>query len=169
MSCCSIPLTQGQFAIVDAQDFEMLNKHKWYALWDPRTKSYRAIRESSRADGGRTIYMSREIMGNPPGMLIDHRNHETLDNRRKNLRSATVLQNNQNQRLRSDNTSGRKGVSWHKGRLKWQARISINGRETYLDIFADPDSASKAYDVASKIVAGQFAYQKAIDNAAVIG
>ena len=59
-----ITLTQGQFAIVDDEDFERLTRHKWYALWDTGTRSYYAVRDERGVDGKiRKIRMHREIMG----------------------------------------------------------------------------------------------------------
>jgi hypothetical protein len=67
------------------------------------------------------------IYGEFPSVLIDHENLNRKDNRLKNLRLATGANNCQNAGLRKDNTSGVKGVSWHKRIGKWQARVQLNG------------------------------------------
>src|SRR5712672_1522340 len=81
-----IPLTAGQFALVDDADFEWLSKWKWEAAWQPRTKTFYVYRgewwpEKKRQ---RTVYMAREIMKPPPGVMVDHKSGNTLDNRRSN-------------------------------------------------------------------------------------
>src|ERR1017187_4987511 len=61
----------------------------------------------------------------------DHRNGDTLDNRWRNLREATNAQNAMNSKTANNNTSGHKGVDWHKRAGKWRARIKLEGREKY--------------------------------------
>jgi hypothetical protein len=108
-----IVLTQGQVAIVDASDFDWLNQWKWCAHWAPNTKSYYATRTAYKGRRNkRTVWMHRVILGldsNSP-CKGDHANRNTLDNRKENLRIADTFQNAQNATIRSDNTSGQKGV-----------------------------------------------------------
>ncbi len=103
-----IPLTQGKFAIVDAEDYDWLIRYKWHACKCKNT--YYA----SRVRGGKTIKMHREIMRAPKGLVCDHINHNGLDNRKRNLRLCTNAQNCYNQRASATGTSKYKGVSWHK-------------------------------------------------------
>ena len=105
-----IPLTQGQFAIVDNKDFEWLNQYKWFAIWEPHTQSFYAVRHSKSINGKRyMIYMSREILGLKCGdkRQADHINHQTLYNCRANLRIVTLQQNLWNQKNPN-------GYSWNK-------------------------------------------------------
>ncbi|MEG7750695.1 HNH endonuclease, partial [Listeria monocytogenes] len=67
----------------------------------------------------RAVYLHRQIMGEPSGFEVDHIDGNGLDNRRANLRVASKTQNVRNQRIRQDNTSSFKGVSWSKRRQKW--------------------------------------------------
>ena len=78
-------------------------------------------------------------------MQIDHINNNRSDNRWCNLREATHNQNCQNSSLRYDNTSGYKGVGWHKGCKKWQARCFINGKRKHLGLFESAELAFIAY------------------------
>jgi hypothetical protein len=130
-----IPLTQGLRTIVDDADFEWLSRWNWCAMWDTRAKDFSAIRGTKI--GGRkgrrvTFYMHREILGLKHGdrRVVDHINHDALDNRRKNLRIATRLENAQNRNLHSNNTSGYKGVIFSEGLYK--ARIRVKGKLIYL-------------------------------------
>lgn len=150
-----IPLTQGQFAIVDYGDFKSVSRWKWYALWSPITQSFYATRTLRAEDGrSRRIYMHREI-AQPGGELrVDHKNGDTLDNRRENVRSASHAQNIQNSRKPKSNTSGLKGVS--ASGKKWLAQITANGKNRYLGVHATREDAHAAYVTASRELHGDF-------------
>lgn len=138
-----IPLTQGQNAIVDTADFERLSQFNWHAHWNPNTKSFYA-----RCWQNGRMMMHKFILGYGPGEQADHRNYNTLDNRRENLRKCTPTQNAQFRRLRSDNVSGFKGVYFNQG--KWRAVITVNKQRIELGGFYSAKEAAKAYDVAAK-------------------
>jgi hypothetical protein len=82
---------------------------------------------------------------------LDHINRIPSDNRRVNLQIATRSQNTQNTGLQRNNVSGHRGVGWNKQRQKWRARISINGKNTYLGWFNTIENAIVAYTTAAKI------------------
>ena len=90
-----IPLTQGQFAIVDDEDYEQLNKYKWYAQWNRTAKSYTARRRRRKEEKGTSIHilMHIQILCALKVDEIDHYNNNTLDNRKLNLRIVTRQQN----------------------------------------------------------------------------
>jgi len=106
-----IELTQGQVAIVDDDDFERLSMYKWCARWEQNTKSYYAATNTK----GVFIYMARFIMDTPKGLICDHINHDTLDNRKENLRNVTTSVNQQNRRNKSKNSTNVEGVHKHGG------------------------------------------------------
>ncbi len=147
-----IELTQGQVAIVDDCDFDMLSKHKWSArqrrsgYWDAITNI--RVRKGKQ----KTTYMSRLILGTPEGMIADHINGNTLDNTRANLRTTTFNQNIQNQKLKRTNSAGYKGVQ--KRGKRWIARV---GNSLYLGRHDTPEDAARAYDKAAKEMYGEFA------------
>jgi hypothetical protein len=148
-----IILTQGQVAIVDDEDYEYLNQWKWYAKYNKNIKNYYAARAEylGRINGKynqKTIFMHRVIMNPPKGKVVDHVNHDTLDNRRSNLRIVYRRQNDQNKKNKK--TSNYPGVSWHKATKKWTAQIVINKKKKYLGIFADEREAAKAYENACR-------------------
>ena len=147
-----IELTQDKFAIVDAQDYEWLSKYKWYAIKDRRT--YYAARSANR----KTLRMHREIMRAPKHLLVDHRDHNGLNNRRSNLRICTLAENLRNQRSARDSTSKYKGVTWCKAKNLFQARITFNRRRIHLGYFKSEIDAAKAYDKKAKELFGDFAY-----------
>ena len=144
-----IPLTKGAVAIVDDDMYEYLNQFHWYL----NTEGY-AIRETWKPKT--RIRMHREILGTPPGMDTDHINNNRLDNRRENLRVCTRTQNLQNSSLRSDSTSGYKGVSWFKPAKMWKAQIKI-GKRVIAKYFKTPLEAAKAYNEMATEYFGKFA------------
>jgi hypothetical protein len=93
-----------------------------------------------------------------PGFLqIDHINGNRLDNRISNLRAATSSQNGRNRKVNSNNTSGFKGVYYHKKARKWTAQIKSHGRSHYLGYFDTPELAHMAYGKAAAELHGDFA------------
>jgi hypothetical protein len=154
-----IPVTRGQFALVDDEDYERIATHNWVANYSPHTGSFYAQRSAKTIRGNRSvILMHREIVEAKRGETLDHENGDTLDNRRENIRVCTRSQNNWNSRIGVSNTSGFKGVYWHKGHRKWGASIGLNGRNKHLGYFESPTDAAKAYDDAARTVAGEFAH-----------
>ena len=83
--------------------------------------------------------------GNFPVGNIDHINRDKTDNRISNLREATYSQNAQNRAKNIRNTSGFKGVTWHKGDKKWQAAITVSRKCIYLGSFDTAEAAYEAY------------------------
>lgn len=131
-----IPLTQGKLAIVDDTDFEYLNKWCWY--YDSTTGYAR------RGEGNKRIYMHRVINNTPKGLITDHINRNTLDNRRENLRTVSRAGNQRNHKLFSHNTSGYNGVSWSKIMRKWEAYIWRDNKKINLGFFKNPGLAYSA-------------------------
>lgn len=93
----------------------------------------------------------------PDGFMIDHVNGNRGDNSIANLRLATQTQNRANSKLDSKNTSGEKGVSWSKRERKWRAYIRLNGKQSYLGMYARVEDAAHAYRAAAVHHFGEFA------------
>lgn len=91
-----------------------------------------------------------------PENEIDHINGNRIDNRLINLRSATRSENSRNSRIRSDNTSGHKGVRWIKSRCKWEARVRVSGINRHIGYFASYELACDSYSLAVKEYFGEF-------------
>ncbi len=149
-----IPLTRGKVAIVDDDMHEYLMQWKWHI-----SHNGYAVRTSSRVFGKqKRIPMHRAIMNPPDGMLVDHINsNRKLDNRRENLRICTRAQNVCNTKLSKKNTSGFKGVNWHKRAKKWQAMVQKNNKNFFAGYFDDPEDAAHAYDEKARELHGEFA------------
>lgn len=141
-----IPLTQGKFAIVDDEAFESLSKHKWHAFWNKCTKSFYAARAGKRKNGKqKAVWMHREILGltSDDKRQSDHIDHNTLDNRKVNLRIVTRSQNQWNKK-------NVKGYHWNKKRKKYMAQIGVYGKLLYLGYFCTASEAHNAYLQAKK-------------------
>jgi hypothetical protein len=101
------------------------------------------------------IYMHRVVSGVPSGVLTDHRDQDTLNNRRDNLRAANHCQNGYNRRKHVDNTSGYKGVGrWGD---RWRAFIAADRRDIHIGLFNSPLEAARAYNDAASRLHGEFA------------
>jgi hypothetical protein len=154
-----IHLTKGQVALVDIQDFDRINRFNWYANWNRDTRSFYAARTTKINDKKVSILMHRFIVGLFPGdkTVVDHKNsHDTLDNRRSNLRVTNNENNGGNARLGRNNTSGYKGVTWSRDKNKWCAQISIRRKHIFLGYFDIPTEAHTAYCKAAVEYFGEF-------------
>lgn len=152
-----IPLTRGMVALVDDEDFERVAQYKWTTYKAKRTRTFYAYR-TINVHGRRTcLFLHRFLLDAPKGLKVDHVNGNGLDNRRENLRFATTAENVRSSARASNNTSGFKGVSWHKHDRKWEANITFNGKRRYLGSFTCPIEAAKVYDAAAREQFGDFA------------
>lgn len=147
-----IPLTQGKVALIDEEDFELVNNYKWH--YNRKSHKY-GFAVASGGRRGLRIIMHRLITNAPPGFEVDHINGNPLDNRRNNLRIVTHSQNQKN--MRTSPKSGYKGVSWQKKAKKWQVHLMNNGKKYYLGLFCDIKEAAKAYNIAALEHFGEFA------------
>lgn len=145
-----IPLTRGRGAVVDARDAEEVARYKWCFV-----KGY-AYRRASLHDGGGSILMHRSLMGNPSGLEVDHENGLGLDNRRRNLRTATHQQNACNRGVRKHSASGALGVHWDARVGKWAAHICAHGHRQYLGRFVNKADAVEARNKAAELLHGEF-------------
>lgn len=95
--------------------------------------------------------------GVTPPQFIDHRNGDGEDNRIENLRAATKTENNRNAIRGRSNTSGYKGVSWHKQRCKWRASIVVDRQQKHIGLFDTAEEAHAAYAQHALREHGEFA------------
>lgn len=146
----AVPLTQGKFTIIDQIDVERVIKYNWVCA----NTGYAV----GIVDGEYTL-LHRFILGvKDTKVLVDHRGHDILDNRRGKLRTCTHKENSHNARSLSEFSSKYKGVCWDKHRCKWIVHITINNKYKHLGRFDNEEDAAKAYDKKAKEVFGEFAY-----------
>ncbi len=146
-----IPLTKGKFALVDAQDYYQLVKYKWHAARGVNT-FYAAANWR-----GKGVIMHRVIMAPPDHLVVDHIDHNGLNNCRTNLRLCTTSQNNRNCSPKKGTSSRYKGVVWNKEKKKWRAAITFNKKSQLLGDFENEIAAAKAYDKKAAKLFGEFA------------
>lgn len=151
----TIPLTRGKFALVDDEDYEVLNQSKW--CLDSNGYAARCIWEDQKR---KRIYMHRVVVKAPKGMFTDHINGDRTDNQKANLRIVTHHQNNFNRRKFPRWTSRYKGVM-HKsksarGKL-WVSSIKFKKKTRRIGAFDIEHHAALAYDLWAKHLYGKLA------------
>jgi|GEM_PF-218259 len=145
-----IPLSDGSYAYVDAADYEWLSQWKWHLCGSGYP---------SRWENRRRVFMHREIMKPPRGMLVDHKDGNRANNCRFNLRNCTHAENARNRRKYSGSDSNFKGVYWDRRKHKWYINCRYKGRNHRLGYFAAGEevTAARAYDQAAVERIGDFA------------
>lgn len=152
-----IALTQGMETIVDSEYFEWLNQWKWHLGSGGYARRTIHLGRGKGKQDPKGIWMHRELMKPEQGFFVDHINGNRLDNRKSNLRIVSNLQNCWNKRILNKNTSGYKGVSWKKDKMKFKAYITVNTKQVHLGYFNCPLEAAKAYDEAALKYFGEYA------------
>jgi hypothetical protein len=152
-----IYLGEEEWTILDQQDYYRFGNLKWGVCGhDEHIYGGRFIKTTKSA-GIKLVYLHREIMNAPEGLLVDHINSDTLDNRRVNLRLATHSQNSCNRPKKSNTSSRFIGVNFEKLRNQWCAKIRHHGKRIWLGRFENEIEAAKAYDEAARKYHGEFA------------
>lgn len=124
---------------IDLADYEKCKDICWFGNYDRHTNSYYIY----GTQNNKKISLHQFLLGKKDGFVIDHKNHNTIDNRRKNLRMVTLSENAMNQKIKSNNTSGAKGVRWHKATQKWQVGIGVGKKQIYLGVYENFEDAVK--------------------------
>jgi hypothetical protein len=153
--CRIIPLTQGQYAIVWASDFEWLRQWYWFAWWSKGSEMFYAVRSTWKDGRCSRVYMHAAIAKRHHIGQVDHVNCIGVDNRRDNLRACTVSQNGANRSQQKNNKCGFKRVN--KVGKRYRAIIQKDGKPIHLGYFDTPEEASDAYWEAAKRIFGEFA------------
>lgn len=143
------------WAKIDRIDFERVTTGRPWSVCGKIGKPYA---QRTGPNGGRSgqVAMHRFIMNAPAGIEVDHRNGDGLDNRRRNLRLATHLQNTANNH-RKPGLSGFRGVTARPWGA-FEVRVRSNSRTIKLGFFRDPVLAALAYDEKAAEINGEFAF-----------
>ena len=144
-----IPLTKGRVTIVDDEDYDFLMQWKWRLIKGDYAAS-RLYWIENGASKRKTILMHRLVNKTPKNMQTDHVNNNTLDNRRRNLRTCTLQQNTKNRTKQKNKTSSQyKGVHLYRPTGKWAAQIRIDKKARFLGYYASEHDAALAYNFAA--------------------
>jgi len=143
---------------VDPADYKRLRGYQWIAK--KGRNSFYAQRRVATGKAGKKalVYMHQEIIEVPEPMVVDHINHDGMDNRRANLRAASRSENMYHRKKCSGATHSKyKGIYWRKKNRKWQAMITFERKRIHLGCFRNEIEAAKAYDRAAMKYHGEFA------------
>lgn len=148
----------GEFnVLVDEEDYEILSKYNWHIrrCYSQNHECYYAGSHINK----KLVLMHRFLMGEPKGMVVDHINHDKLDNRKENLRVCTFSDNRKNNNSYKNNTSGYKGVLWYDycKTPKWMAYIMVDNKQINLGYFDELEDAIRARNEAELSYFGDFA------------
>lgn len=140
-------------ALISTSDLPKIKElnSKWFAWKNPDTRKFYVVANVKSSDGKwRPIYLHRFIFDFPPRMVIDHINHNPLDNRRENLRVVSNAENMQNldpQKCKS--SGGVRGVTYDKQTGKWRVRFTKNNKTVCFGRYEDLEEARK---IATKVL-----------------
>lgn len=126
--------------LLDDDDYDKIARDFNNLKWNI-TKNRKGLYAQKRVNN-KNIYLHRYIMNNPSG-VVDHINHNTLDNRKSNLRVTSNANNLRNGTLRSNNTTSITGVSYDTSRKKYKATIKVNYKTIYLGRFKTLEEAKQ--------------------------
>ena len=147
--------SKGEEFYFDLEDYDLIKEYCWN-IHDGYVNTI------DYTNGKTYIKMHRLIMNAHPEIVIDHKIHQTIDNRKENLRRATPATNHFNHEIYSNNTSGVSGVNWDKESQKWRARLWANGVMHHLGRFDNFDDAVAARIEAEEKYFGEFSYDNSM-------
>lgn len=141
-------------AIIDLDDVEKIKDYKWN-MHVERNGTYKYVTTSSKKCPYTKLH--RLIMDAKENEIVDHINHNELDNRKSNLRICTNQQNICNCNIPKNNKSGCKGVYWAKDKQKWTVQVTINNKTKYIGRYSTYEEAVEARIQATKKYYGEYA------------
>lgn len=151
-----IELTRGEYAKVDDCDYRFLMNFNWQ-VHEMRGVYYTKTSVVVQRSPKKMFWpsMHRMLTDFPVGMVVDHVNGNSLDNRRSNLRICTQAENTRNNKLGKNNTSGIKGI--YRVVNKWKTLIGVDGKSVHGGTFECPLLAANKYRELARKYHGEFA------------
>lgn len=150
---------KGYDVQIDDEDWDRVSQYRWRTSKKKNTDTVYIRAHQYINDKRVDITLHRFIMGcrYGDGTMVDHINHDTLDNRKNNLRFCTGQENNQNRRKPVVNTTGYKGIRVSTGNNRWGAVVSLNRKNTRVGTYSTPEEAARMYDMLAIKLQGEFA------------
>jgi len=146
---------KGEEFYFDLEDYDKIKDYCWGIVDGGYLKA---------RIGNKNVLIHRYLLDPDRNMVIDHINHNKLDNRKENLRICTNRENCMNQDKSKNNKSGYKGVYYNKLSNKWESSIKIHGKSIYLGIFSNKEEAFEKYKEAERYYFKEFQYFERISN-----
>ena len=168
--------------IIDTEDWDKVKEHRWcigattatsrypYVVTkmlhpDERWRHYTWQGKERRERRRTALLLHHAIVGKPQkGKVVDHINHNGLDNRKENLRLVTRSQNNQNSRSNKNSSSQYKGVYWYKSYNKWRAKLAHRGKSIHVGYFSCEHEAALAYNKKALELWGENAHLNEVEQ-----
>ena len=147
----AVPLSKGKVSLISAADVQVVRKFNWSA--QKIGKYFYAC----ACVNGRNIHMHRFLLNPSKNERVDHRNGDTLNNCRNNLRICTASENSGNMKAHADSSSKYKGVTYNKRQNSWMAQLTVNRKRVHCSYHKDPIDAAEAYDRVALKHFGEFA------------
>lgn len=128
-------------AKIDKKDLEKVKDYKWGLHGEGYVMSFKS-----------NLFLHHLIIGEEENLIVDHKDHNKLNNRKSNLRPCTYQQNNRNRKA--------EGCWWNKENKKWRVKIGVNYKQIHLGYFIDKIDAVNVREQAKQKYFGEFAYNK---------
>lgn len=161
-----IKLTQDKVTLVDDNDYEYLMQWQWNA--SKGVKTYYARRTAN--DPRRTVIMHRELLGAKKGQMVDHKDHNGLNNQRENIRLCSARDNCRNRPSRGlskylgvvqfcccKQYTNKAGEQIEKKYHYWRTSVYVDGKRKYLGSFSSEIEAAIIYNIAARKYYREFA------------
>ena len=154
---------ENLWAIIDLEDLQRVLDfpYTWFAKYDPDIDSFYAVASQYHKELGRArpVYLHQFVM-DANGKVVDHENHDTLDDRKSNLRISEEIRNAMNRKAKNkNNKSGYRNVCWSKSEKKWLVQLQINQKNVVLGKFSydELEQAGKFAEKMRQKYYGEFA------------
>lgn len=165
ISKMQIQLTRGMVAVIDDEDFDLVRGFRWTAH-NASGVCYAAARIKTEGGKYKLVLMHRLILDAPEDCVVDHKDSDTLNNRRSNIRLCSHSENMRNSKLRSTSTTGVRNVMierWYKNEFRYRATIRVDGIR-HRRWFTSLEDAGKWANETRESLHGEFAYKKTMDS-----